>query len=395
MKKILFLGASYAQMPIILEAKKRGYYICTCDYLPDNPGHKLADEYYNVSTTDYEGVLKLARKLKPDQLLAYASDPSAPVAAYAAEQLGLPGNPFSSVKTLGEKDNFRKLMLDLGLNTPQSLVVDSGLNEANLVAGITFPAMLKPTDSCGSKGVTLVNNIADLRNAIPKAAAYSRNGRLILEDFVDNQQGDIHGDGFVLDGKLVFHCLGDHLYDEVSNPFNPKGTTWPSSLAASSLQAIVEDVAKIIKNSGFRNGPVNIEARVNSRGKHYVMEIGPRSGGFFVPQAIRYATGFDMVAAILDSLEGRPVKIPSGNLSPTAYYSIHSSKNGKLKRISLAESLKPHILESHFYKQRGDEIIPFTGGNAVIGVLLLRFDCQEEMRSVMADIDSLVTVELE
>lgn len=395
MKKILFLGASYAQIPIILEAKNRGYYICTCDYLPNNPGHKLADEYYNVSTTDYEGVLALARKLKPDQLVAYASDPSAPIAAYVAEQLGLPGNPFASVLSLGEKDRFRKLMLGLDLNTPRSLVVDPGLNEADLAADLAYPAMLKPTDSCGSKGVILVKNSEDLSKALPRAQAYSRNGRLILEEFVDNAQGDIHGDGFVVDGALVFHCLGDHLYDDVSNPFNPKGTTWPSTLAASSLQAIVEDVAKIIKNCGFRNGPVNIEARVNSQGKHYVMEIGPRSGGFFVPQAICHATGFDMVAAILDSLEGKPIELPSGNVKPTAYYSIHSSKNGKLKGISLAESLAPHLIESHFYKQRGDEIIPFTGGNAAIGVLLLEFGSTEEMKSVMAGIDSLVTVEME
>lgn len=60
-KRVLFLGGAYAQIPIIQEAKNRGWYIITCDYLPDNPGHKLADEYYNVSTTDFQGVLELAK----------------------------------------------------------------------------------------------------------------------------------------------------------------------------------------------------------------------------------------------------------------------------------------------------------------------------------------------
>src|SRR5690554_5161638 len=103
-KRILFLGGAYAQIPIIKEAKTRGWYIITCDYLPDNPGHKLADEYYNVSTTDYNGILNLAEKVKPDFVVAYASDPAAPIAAYVSEQLGLPGNSFESVKLLSEKD---------------------------------------------------------------------------------------------------------------------------------------------------------------------------------------------------------------------------------------------------------------------------------------------------
>ncbi|HOF59751.1 MAG TPA: ATP-grasp domain-containing protein [Candidatus Cloacimonadota bacterium] len=382
-------------MPVIVEAKKRGYYICTCDYLPDNPGHRLADEYHNVSTTDYEGVLKLAERIQPDQVVAYASDPSAPIAAYVAEKMGLPGNPYASVQILGEKDLFRKYMLEHGFRSPQNLVFDCGTEVEELSGMLSLPAILKPTDSCGSKGVALINSMDDLRQAIPNAKAYSRNGRLILEEFIDNEGGDIHGDGFVLDGELVFHCLGDHLYNEVSNPFNPKGTTWPTTLTERSLREIVKDAADIIRGCGFRNGPVNIEARVNSKGYSYVMEIGPRSGGFFVPQAIYYASGFDMVAAILDSLEGKPISLPSGKIAPTAYYAIHSSKNGRLKGISLAESLAPYLIESHYYKERGEEIIPYTGGNAAIGVLLLGFGYEDEMRKVMADIDNLVRVEVE
>ena len=46
MKKILILGGTYFQIPAIRYAKSKGYYVVTCDYLPNNPGHKLADEYY-------------------------------------------------------------------------------------------------------------------------------------------------------------------------------------------------------------------------------------------------------------------------------------------------------------------------------------------------------------
>ena len=110
MKKLLMLGGSMQQIPAIKAAKEMGHYVITCDYLPENPGHKFADEYYNVSTTDKEAVLKLAKELKIDGIVAYASDPAAPTAAYVSENLGIPGNPYESVAMLTEKDKFRDFL---------------------------------------------------------------------------------------------------------------------------------------------------------------------------------------------------------------------------------------------------------------------------------------------
>ena len=62
MKKLLFLGGSDIQVPGIKFIKSLGYYVITCDYLPENPGHKISDKYYNVSTTDLDGILEIAKK---------------------------------------------------------------------------------------------------------------------------------------------------------------------------------------------------------------------------------------------------------------------------------------------------------------------------------------------
>ena len=119
-KKMLFLGGIMQQIPAITRAKELGYHVITADYLPENPGHKYSDEYYNVSTTDLKGVLALAQSLQIDGIVAYASDPAAPTAAYVAEKMGLPGNPYESVKICTEKDLFQKttdrveLMRELG-----------------------------------------------------------------------------------------------------------------------------------------------------------------------------------------------------------------------------------------------------------------------------------------
>ena len=61
MKKLLMLGGSAAQLVAIRNAKELGYYTVLCDYLPDNPGQYIADRFYQVSTTDKEAVLRVAR----------------------------------------------------------------------------------------------------------------------------------------------------------------------------------------------------------------------------------------------------------------------------------------------------------------------------------------------
>ena len=108
MKRVLMLGGSLYQTYAIKEAVRLGYYVITCDYLPDNPGHQYAHEYHNVSTTDKEAVLELAKKLKVDGIVAYASDPAAPTAAYVSEKLGLPTSPYKSVEILSKKHLFRQ-----------------------------------------------------------------------------------------------------------------------------------------------------------------------------------------------------------------------------------------------------------------------------------------------
>src|SRR5699024_5041810 len=98
MKKLLLLGGSEQQTLAIQHAKNKGLHTILCDYLADNPGQEYADEFYRVSTTDKEAILHIARQNDINGIVAYASDPAAPTAAYVAEKMGLPTNPYKSVE---------------------------------------------------------------------------------------------------------------------------------------------------------------------------------------------------------------------------------------------------------------------------------------------------------
>ena len=88
-KKILMLGGLRYLIPVIQAAHELGYYVITCDYLPHNVAHKYADEYHNISITDKNAVLELAKELKINGIMSFAVDPGVLTAAYVCDKLGL------------------------------------------------------------------------------------------------------------------------------------------------------------------------------------------------------------------------------------------------------------------------------------------------------------------
>ena len=151
MKKILLLGGSAQQVAAIKTARRLGYYTVLCDFLADNPGQYEADKFYLVSTTDKEAILKVAQEEQIDGILAYASDPAAPTAAYVAEKMGLPGVPYKVAEAFCNKNQFREFLKRNGFNVPGSVEIDVN-SESSLVEGLRLPIIIKPTDSSGSKG---------------------------------------------------------------------------------------------------------------------------------------------------------------------------------------------------------------------------------------------------
>lgn len=370
-KKLLVLGGSPFQVPLIEKAKEMGLYVITCDYLPENPGHVLADEYHNASTTDKEAILALARKLEIDAITTFCSDPAVPTVGYVAGQLGLPGPSLASVEQLTEKDKFRNLMQKVGLNVPACFTVKVG----ELPEGIdpTQRYIVKPVDSSGSKGITQSTGEAEpLTQAIDYALQFSRAGRCIIEGFIDGKQ--VHGDAFVKDGKLIYHYLGDHYFFTDTNSFIPISTRWPASISNSAMQSVVTQTEKLVQAAGYLDGPINIEARIGSDDKAYIIEIGPRNGGNFVPIIQQRLSGFDFTKAVIDIalglnyIESVKVQYMAG-----AHYILHSARDGILKSIAVPEELKKYLFYAQYFKKEGDLITKYQGSGQSLGVCLFDF----------------------
>lgn len=401
MKKVLLLGGSYFQIPSIITAKKLGYYAITCDYAPQNPGHKFADEYYNVSTTDKDAVLNLSKKLKIDGIVCYASDPAAPTAAYVAEKMGFPTSPYKSVEILSNKDKFRKFLAEHNFNTPKA----EGYHESEFekmlaeISKFKFPVMVKPVDSSGSKGVKKVERVEDLKAAVDGTMIYSRCKRFIIEEYLEKFGYQIAGDGFSVDGKLSFRCFANEHFDSMDlNPYVPIGESFPYNMPQSVHKKIHNEIQKLLTLLKMKTQAYNFDIRIDKAENVYLMEIGPRNGGNLIPQVTKYATGVDMVEYTIKAAMGESCA-DLKQIEPKGFwacYVIHSQKAGTFKDFWIDETFKKNnVVECDLFLKAGDKVPSFTGSNATLGMMILKFSSQNEMLSFMDNSEEKVKIILQ
>ena len=385
------LGGSIYQTYAIKEAVKLGYYVITCDYLPGNPGHKFAHEYHNVSTTDKEAVLVLARELKVDGVVAYASDPAAPTAAYVCEKLGLPTSPFRSVEILSKKHLFRKYLADNGFNVPKANSYTRFEEAEQDLENFHLPVMVKPVDSSGSKGVNKLTDPAQLKAFFEDALSYSRDKIVLIEEFIVKNGPQISGDACSVDGKLVFHCLGNEFYStKVDKDFAPLGECWPTVMPQEVIDTLAEDLQRLITSLGMRSNAYNVEAIYGTDGKVYILELGARSGGSLIPQVTALATGVDMVPYVIKAAMGEdcsdlkmaPVKGFWSN------YMAHSNETGLYDGIEYDKEFgEKHLVDYVTDTQLGDPVHKYRDAQNCVGELILKYGSQEEMFDIIENMD--------
>lgn len=397
MKKLLLLGGDTTLIPVIEAAHKRGYYVITCDYLPDNIAHKYSDEYINHSTTDKEKILEWAENNNIDGVLTF-TDSGVLTAAYICERMGLVQlGSYKAIEIMQNKDLFRGFLKENHCNVPAFGRYSSWEEVEKDKDTLPYPVIIKPVDAAGSKGVTKVLSKDNLKYAYDYAIKFSiKRPEVIIEQFIDPTGPQIHGDVFVRDGKVVFHYLGDHHFDSSINNLVPVSTTWPSIHSEGDIKKVVDQIQMFVTKVGFQNGCMNTESRINKNdGKAYLIDVGARSGGNYTPFVINYASGFDFIETMLDfSMERKYRKNNFNKVGFFAYLVIHSKNDGILKSVIIDPSLNDKILERHDYVPVGGHVRSFRGANAAVGILIVQFCSMEQMQEMLNNLDTYVKTEV-
>lgn len=391
-KKLMLLGGLRYLLPVIESAHNLGYYVITCDYLPDNIAHKYSDEYHNVSIIDKEAVLALAKELQIDGIMSFAVDPGVVTAAYVQEQMGLPAfGPYESVCILQNKDRFRNFLTQHSFNVPKAKGFSSIEDAMAEKYWYPWPVIVKPTDSAGSKGVTRVDRLEDLRPALEVAFAHSLSKRVIVEEFIEKAGCSSDTDSFSVDGELKFVSFSAQRFDEhAPNPYTPSAYSWPSTMTAEQEAELTSEIQRLLKLLGMRTSIYNIETRVGTNGKPYIMEVSPRGGGNRLAEMLRFATGVDLItnavrAAVGDEVMAVEQKPYNGHWAEVI---LHADEDGHFISLDMDSEFKAkHVKQIDLWVKKGDKVSAFRGANDAIGTLVLQFDTEEELVLALAQLE--------
>lgn len=398
-KRLMLLGGIRYLLPVIKAAHEQGYYVITADYLPDNIAHKYSDEYVNVSIIDKEAVLKVAREKEIDGIMSFGVDPGVIAASYVQNQMGLPSfGPFESVVILQNKDKFRAFLKDNGFNVPWAYGFDSVEDALLNRTKFTFPLIVKPTDSAGSKGCTRVDDESTLKSALEYAMKYSIGGKIIVEEFIEKRGCSSDTDSYAEDGVLKFVSFSAQRFDDNAiNPYTPAAFSWPSTFTEDEEAYLTSEIQRLITLLNMKTAVFNIETRVGRNGKPYIMELTPRGGGNRLCEMLRYATGVDLITAITRAMVGdEPAEIKQKPYD--GYWAeviLHAERSGIFQELKIDSSLKPHVIEEDLWVNPGNSVRGFEGANDALGTLVLKFDSIIEQERQLPSINDRISVKVE
>ena len=389
-KRLMLLGGLRYLLPVIEEAHKLGVHVITADYLPDNIAHKYSDEYCNVSIIDKEAVLKAAKELQIDGILSHAVDPGVVSAAYVAEQMGLPFQcSYKAACILQDKSLFRQFLANNGFNCPHAKGYNKAEDALKDVDYFEWPVIVKPVDSAGSKGVTKVEDPKDLSAAIEIALASSISKNFIIEDFLELNGFQSSADIFTIDGKLVYPTYSDQLFDkDAANPYTPAIEIWPATMEEKYQDELTSELQRLFTLLEVKSGIYNIESRVCTNGKAYIMEVSPRGGGNRIAELQDMATNQrlirnEILKALGMSMDAVTTPVYDG---VWCNYILHSLESGILASIDIDENFKEkHIRSIGFTKNIGDKVEEFMGANQSLGTLFLQFDTRKELDEALSN----------
>lgn len=299
---LLILGAGSMQIPIIKKAKDLGYTTIVVDFDENAPGIKFADKFYNTSTLDKEGVLDIAKKENISGLLT-TSDAPVRVVSFVGKKLGIPCMSEKVSEICTNKYLQRLLFSNNGINCPDFILCDPQTDISSLKK---FPYIVKPIDSSASRGVTKVHNQDELTAAIKEAFSYSREGKIIVESFIEGREFSV--ETLSQDNKTHIVTITEKLTRGEQEGFFVEDThIQPARISIEEKNLIEKEVIKAIEAIGINNCPTHTEIKINREGA-FIIEIACRLGGDYITSdLVPLSTGIDMLENLIRLSVGKEI----------------------------------------------------------------------------------------
>jgi len=331
MKRIGVIGGGFLQLPIVLKCKQMGIETHCFAWEEGAVCKGHADFFYPISIIEKEQILEKCKVIGIDGITTIASDLAVVTVNYIAAQMGLVGNDDTYTSQMTNKYEMR---LALASINPQKVPVH--LRQAHLFVPKfirtntdnphfesiqLFPAIVKPTDRSGSRGVTKVYNVEERQKAIARAFAESLVKEVIIEEYVEGKEISVESISY----KGMHYVL--QITDKVTTGepyFVELEHHQPSSLSVELQDKIRMLVPLALDALHITNGASHTEIKITPDGDLKIIEIGARMGGDFIgSHLVELSTGYDLLKGVIQVSLGEfePPVIKESNFSGVYFIS--------------------------------------------------------------------------
>ena len=369
MKKVLILGGSHRDIPLIKASKELGYFVITLGDKNYYLGHEYSDKYYKVNFNHLSKVKEIIEKEKIDYLLPGSGEESYLSTVVLAQELKI-GN-FDSLevaKLVHNKWKFKEFCLENSISTPSGFYYTDGLDLGN----INFPITVKPTNLSGGRGVDVVYCLQDLKESLKKSKEVS--DEIFLEDFID---GDLIAYSVVIKNqKIIYGFTGRD--DTYKNKYLIT-SAYPIQLKTVTQNKLRGDVEKISEILSLVDGMFHLQVIIRDE-VPYIIDVTRRIPGDFYPYLMEYCDKIEYSKAVVKSYIGESLNselIATKRQNFVIRHCVMSDKNGIFKGIIIDETLKDSVIFRVDLMQKNTEISNFLISQiAIIFIQILIKDIQ-------------------
>ena len=286
--KVLILGVASVQMDAVLELKKMGCETYTIAMAKDGPAADAADHFDIINILDETAVIKHIQDNDIDVVYSTGSDLAMPVACRISERLSMPHFVTARVAYICNHKNAMRstLTADCEGNIPYQVM------EEIVPVKIEYPAILKPSDSQGQRGIFLVNSQEEFEAHFEETKKFSREGKVIVEKYIDGPEVSVNG--YMVNGVLRFMVASDREtwpeYTGLIHKHIVPGKEF-SREAECRMRSILQEACNRI---GILNGPVYFQMKVMGD-QPYIIEMTPRLDGCHMWNILERATGVNLM----------------------------------------------------------------------------------------------------
>lgn len=331
MKRILILGAGETNMPIIDKCRDMGLYTIATDYDKDAPGLQQVDKAYVVDTLDKEKTLEIAISEKIDGIITISDYPVNTI-AYVCEHLDLPGLSSLAAERSTNKYLQRKLLQEKGLNAPAFKKFIEFSEVAEVIKNWNYPLIVKPLDSSASRGVSIIRDFSQCKEAFVEAKSFSKTDQVMIEEFIVGKEYSI--ESLTQNGVTNIIAITEKFIMEDSKYFVEERHIVPAALEQAQEEEISAYVLDIIKVFGIDNSAAHTEVKMTDSGP-VLIELGARVGGDFITSdLVPLATGVDMLANSVYIALGEPIQVKRSISKYAGVQFLHKANYKKALRFS-------------------------------------------------------------